>query len=41
MQAWRTIQALLVKINSNKADCFAKFLAYIKRYKAADKFNYA
>jgi hypothetical protein len=41
MQAWRTIQALLIKIDGDEADCFAKFPAYIKRYKAADMFNYA
>jgi hypothetical protein len=36
IQAWRTIQALLVEIDSDERDCFAKFLAYIKRFKAAD-----
>ena len=41
MQAWRTIQALLIEIDGDEADCFAKFPAYIERYKAADKFNYA
>jgi hypothetical protein len=41
MQAWRTIQALLIEIDSDEADCFAKFPAYIERYKAVDKFNYA
>jgi hypothetical protein len=40
MQAWCTIQALLVEIDSNKADCFGQFPAYIKRYKAADNKNY-
>jgi hypothetical protein len=41
MQAWRTIQALLIEIDGDEANCFAKFPAYIERYKAADKFNYA
>jgi hypothetical protein len=41
IQAWRTIQALLVEIDGDEADCFAKFPAYIKLYKAADRFNYA
>jgi hypothetical protein len=36
MQAYRTIQALLVEVDGNKANCFAQFPAYIKRYKAAD-----
>jgi hypothetical protein len=41
MQAWRTIQALLVEIDGNEADCFALFPAYIERYKAAHQRNYA
>ena len=41
MQAWRTIQSLLVELDGDKADCFAQFPAYITRYKAADKRNYA
>jgi hypothetical protein len=41
MQAWRTIQSLLVELDSDEADCFAQFPAYITRYKAADKRNYA
>lgn len=41
MQAQCTIQALLVEIDGDEANCFAKFLAYIKCYKAADRFNYA
>ena len=40
MQAWRTIQALLVEIDGNKADCFGQFPAYIKQYKAANNKNY-
>ena len=41
IQAQCTIQALLVEIDSDKVDCFAKFPAYIERYKAADPKNYA
>jgi hypothetical protein len=37
MQAWRTIQYLLVELDGDEADCFAQFLAYITRYKAVDK----
>ena len=35
------IQALLVEIDSNKVDCFAKFLAYIERYMAIHLLHYA
>jgi hypothetical protein len=41
MQAWRTIQAFLQEIDGDESDCFAKFPAYIKRYKVADALNYA
>jgi hypothetical protein len=34
IQAYYTIQALLVEIDSDKADCFAKFSVYIERYLA-------
>jgi hypothetical protein len=41
MQAWYTIQDLLVEIDGDETDCFVKFPAYIERYKAADGLNYA
>ena len=40
LQAYCTIQALCLEINSNKADCFAKFPAYCQCYKAADLLNF-
>jgi hypothetical protein len=41
MQAWHTIQALLIEIDGDESDYFAQFPAYIKRYKATDLVNYA
>jgi hypothetical protein len=39
IQVYRTLQAILLEIDSNKADCFAKFPAFIKQYKAVDNRN--
>lgn len=39
-QAYRTIQAILTKMYSDKAKSFAKFLAYVERFQAADPTNY-
>jgi hypothetical protein len=41
MQAWRTIQALLIELDGDEADCFAKFLSYIEWYMAANSRNFA
>jgi hypothetical protein len=41
IQAYRTIQALLVEIDGDEANCFAKFPAYIERYLAVHPCYYA
>jgi hypothetical protein len=40
LQAYCTIQAVLTKMYSNEAESFAKFLAFAKRFKAADLENF-
>jgi hypothetical protein len=40
LQAYRTIQAVLTEMYSDKADSFAKFPAYAERFKAADPENF-
>jgi hypothetical protein len=40
IQAYCTIQVLLVEIDSDEADCFAKFPAYIERYLAVHPCHY-
>jgi hypothetical protein len=40
IQAYRTIQALLVEIDGDEADCFAKFPTYIERYLAVHPYYY-
>jgi hypothetical protein len=41
MQAYRTIQALLIELDGDEANSFAKFPAYIERYMATHLENYA
>ena len=39
-QAYYTIQSVLTKMYSDKAESFTKFLAYTERFKAADLINF-
>jgi len=41
IQVYHTIQALLVEIDSDESDCFAKFPVYIERYKAVHPLHHA
>jgi len=40
LQAYRTIQAVLIEMHSNKAKSFAKFLAFAEPFKATDLENF-
>jgi hypothetical protein len=41
IQVYCTLQAILLEIDSNKADCFGKFPAYLQYLEAADSANYS